>query len=101
MSVDINELYNEMCEKYTAVVAELEYYKDKFVPKYNVAEKLFAIDIREKKIVNLNVDEIVINNFGVHYREYVGENGLIQYPEQYCFNKSEEAEKYLNELKGQ
>ena len=98
MSVEINELYNELCEKYAATATELEYYKDKAIPKYNVGDKLHALNIKEKKIIKLVVDEIITNRFGIHYREYLNETELQQYPEQYCFDNILDAEISLKNL---
>lgn len=83
--VDIERLYNDLHQEYCNVVDELEKYKDKLIPKFNIGEKLFAVNIKDKNVVEISVDEIVLNRFGIAYRNYASETEMYQFPEQYCF----------------
>lgn len=71
-----------------------------FVPKFNCGEKLFAVDLSNYKIIDIDVDEICINKlFGVAYRNFKGMDEFYQFPESVCFQNKEDAEEFLNESK--
>lgn len=97
----ISELYNELNDRYSATEAELIKYKDSFCPKYSYGDKLFAVDINAKEVKPLKVDEVIINKFGVHYREYVSETEFNQFPEQFCFDLEQDANLALEQLNKQ
>jgi Holliday junction resolvasome RuvABC DNA-binding subunit len=67
-------------------------------PKYNLRQKLFAVQIIDKKILEIDVDEIVINIFGIAYRNFVSETEMYQFPEKYCFPNKEMADEFLDGL---
>ena len=71
-----------------------------FVPKYNCGDKLFAVDVAKKEIIEIDVDEICISKlFGVAYRYFKGVEEFYQYPENVCFLNAEDAENCLKKTK--
>ena len=97
----ISALYNELNDRYSATEAELIKYKDTFCPKFGCGDKLFVVDVNNKDVKTLSVDEIIINKFGVHYREYVSELEFKQFPEQFCFDIEKDANLALQQLNKQ
>lgn len=70
--------------------------KNIYVPKYACGDKLYAVDMTNEKIVELDVDEICINKlFGVSYRFFKSMEEFYQYPESVCFLNKSEAEEQL------
>lgn len=79
----LEQMYNEVVDYNTKLENELETYKLKSIPKYDIKQKLYCLD-QNKNIVTLTVDEIVISKLGIFYREYKSENDFIQFPENLC-----------------
>ena len=94
----LSDMYNEVVNENAKINEELEQYKLKVVPKYSIAHELFAIDIVKHDILKLKVDEIIIDKFGISYREYISETEFKQFPERFCFLNKIDANEYALNL---
>ena len=94
----LSVLYNDLNDRFSAQEQELVRYKDNFCPKFKYGDKLWALNGQKQEIEVLKVDEIIINKFGVHYREYVDEKSFKQFPEQFCYESKEIADTKLNKV---
>jgi hypothetical protein len=69
------------------------------LPKHELMQKLWVADLSNNKIQTISVDEIVINAFGISYRNYVGEESMYQFPERFCFANEKEVQDFLRKNK--
>lgn len=97
--VDFEELYNELSQKYSDTLDELENYKLKIIPKFNVGQKIYAIHPQIQEPLEILVDAIEISKFGINYIEYVDEKTIKRMPELFCFDNLTEAKEKLKNLK--
>lgn len=89
---DFEKLYNDIVTYNVNLENELEEYRLRIVPKFKPGQKLYCSDVVNKKIVELKVDEIVINQLGISYREFKNENKFVQFPEKLCFVSEKESQ---------
>lgn len=89
---DFEKLYNDIVAYNANLENELEEYRLHIVPKFKPGQKLYCSDVVNKKVVELKVDEIVINQLGISYREFKNENKFVQFPEKLCFVSEKEAQ---------
>lgn len=94
----IKELYNDLNNKYAQAEEQLIEFSKKPVPKFEIGDNLFVVNLSKKDIERLKVDEIVANRFGIAYREFVSEVELKQFPEMLCFKQDSEAQNYLDNI---
>lgn len=92
----LKKMFQAEVEKNAELDTQLEEYKHKLVAKYQIDQELFCLDIKKHEIFPLKVNEVIINKFGVAYREYVSETEFKQYPEILCFANKIDANEYLN-----
>lgn len=92
----LSVLYNELNDRYSAQELELVRYKDNFCPKFKYGDSLWVLNNQKGEIDRIKVDEIIINKFGVHYREYISESDFKQFPEHLCYENKELADTALN-----
>lgn len=90
-------LYNELNDKFAQCEEELIKYKSKFVPKYELKDKLFFLNVATREVESLVVDEIGITKLGVFYREFTSETELRQIPETLCFASEDEVRQKIKE----
>lgn len=98
-NIDFEKLYNELSQKYSDTLNELEDYKLKIIPKFNVGQKIYAIHPQIQTPLEILVDTIEISKFGIYYIEYVSETELKRMPELFCFDNLTEAKDKLKNLK--
>ena len=94
-----NELkirFHEIVEKNAMLDEKLEKYNYKIIPAFSVGQELFCLNAKKREIVPLKVDEIIINKFGVAYREYTSETEFKQFPEVLCFENKIDANESLS-----
>lgn len=95
---ELEKLCDELNNQCAQLEDKLSFYEENNCPKFRVKNNLFIVNITEKKIETLKVDEIIINLYGIHYREYLNEESFKQFPEQFCFKEENEAKKYLEKI---
>ena len=91
----LKQLLEEYVEKNAELADALAGYQSKDVPKYGIGQELFCLDVPKHEIYSLKVEEIIINKFGIAYREYVKEDSFKQFPEHLCFLNKIEANETL------
>jgi len=91
----LKQLLDEYVNKNAELADALAEYQSKDVPKYGVGQELFCLDMAKHEIYSLKVEEIIINRFGIAYREYVSEDSFKQFPEHLCFLNKIEANETL------
>lgn len=97
--LDFETLYNELSQKYSDTLAELETYQLKVVPKFNVGQTIYAVHPDNEEPIELKIDSIEISKFGVSYTEYVDETTIKHMPELFCFDNLNEAKEKMGEIK--
>lgn len=97
--LDFEALYNELSQKYSDMLAKLETYQLKVIPKFNVGQTIYAAHPDNEGPLEITIDSIEISKFGVSYTEYVDETTIKHMPELFCFDNLNEAKEKLIEIK--
>ena len=96
---DFEKMFNELSQKYSDTLSELETYQHKIVPKFNVGQTIYAAHPRNVEPLKIVVDRIEISKMGVSYTEFVDEKSMKHMPEMFCFDNLTEAKENLKYLK--
>lgn len=96
--LDFEKLYNELSQKYSDTLNELEDYKLKVIPKFNIGQKIYAIHPQNETPLEIMVDSIEISKFGIAYIEYVNEKEIKCMPELFCYDNLTEAKENLKKI---
>lgn len=93
---DLNELYNELNNQNAKLEEQLLRYRNYgFIPKLHVKDWGYTLNIKDNKVEQFQVDEIVLDMFGLTYREYISESEFRVVPDDLCFTNEQEATKAL------
>ena len=96
---NFEKLYNEISQKYSDTLSELENYKLRLLPKFYVGQKIYVTHPTEEEPLEITVGRIEIEKFGISYVEFVDEQRIKRMPEMFCFDNLTEAKENLKYLK--
>lgn len=94
----LKQMYNELNDRFISTEEEVLRYRAKRVPRFEAGEKIYCVNTKDKKIVTLKIDEVIIDKFGISYREYINEKEFRQFPELFSFCDKDEANQYVADL---
>lgn len=98
---ELQKLCDSLNDKCAQLEEEVISYRQNLCPRFMLKSPLYVVTLKDAKfdISEITPDEIITNVYGIHYREYIGEDDFKQYPEMLCFKTKEEAQSFIEEQK--